>query len=194
MTKTILAAASALGLLAGAAHAAPIVGGETTVEVTADLTGLGLAGAPFGSATADGAVFTFPITGGEADDAGAVIEHEGSGVTLSALADASIAATVGNFVVDTTAAGITGDIIGGAEDVPFFDFGTVDDDGIDLTITTELAGALTAVFGAPDLAGAVFGVANTAPVVEDVAPIPLPAALPLLAAALGGLALFRRRT
>ena len=49
------------------------------------------------------------------------------------------------------------------------------------------AAAPSGVFGAPDLEGAEFRIANTSPT-----PVPLPAGLPLLAAALGGLALVRR--
>ena len=199
MNKILLASAAVVAL-GTAASAAPITGGETTVEVTAPLDVLGLGGAPFGSATTDGAVFTFPITGGEADDDGAVIEHEGSGVTLFALADEAIAATVGNFVIDTAEAGVLGDVIGGAEDLTLFDFGEAGETGIPLLITTTLAGALTEVFGADDLTGAEFGLANTAPVVDDAgtpptgpAPIPLPAAFPLLAAGLLGLGAVARR-
>lgn len=189
MHRLLMASAAALGV-AGAAPAAPILGGETTVEVTADLAALGLGGAPFGTASADGAVFTFPITGGRTGPSAALIEHEGSGVTLFALEDASVAATVGGFLIDTGGAVVGGDLIGGAEDLVLFEFGEVDDDGIDLEIGGALAGALTEVFGAPDLTGAVFGVADTAP---DVAPIPVPAGLPLLAAGLGALAFAARR-
>lgn len=190
----ILLTSAAVVALAGAASAAPITGGDTTVEVTAPLDALGLGGAPFGSATADGATFTFPITGGDADEAAAIIEHEGSGVTLFALADESIEATVGNFVIDTAAAAVSGDVIGGAEDLTLFDFGEAGDSGIPLLISGTLAGALTDVFGADDLTGAEFGLANTAPTVaDDMAPIPVPAAFPLLAAGLLGLGAVARR-
>ena len=201
-TLTLAGAASAQNAPEGADEEGPvaIVGGATTVEVTAPLGGLGLAAAPFGSATADGATYAFPITGGQTGMDGLLVEHEGSGVTLSALADPSTAVTVGNFVVDLTVdtpeEGLLGDVIGGAEGLPLFDFGEATEVGLPLLVSGTLAGALTDVFGASDLTGAEFGVASTAPVFEDAAtpaPIPVPASLPLLAAGLIGLGLVARR-
>ena len=163
--------------------------GVTTVEVTANLGSLGLGGAPVGSATADGAVFSFPITGGSIDSGSgdALIEHDGSGVKLFALADASINVSVGNFLIDTMMQTVSGDVFGGSSGVTFFNFGTPGASGIPLLISSDLASALTSIFGAPDLTGAEFGLANTNPTV-----VPLPAGLPLLLAALGGLAALRR--
>lgn len=172
-----------------------IRGGETTVEVTAGLAGLGLGASEFGSAKldTDGAnpVFTFPITGGFLDTGGmgGEIEHEGSGVTMTALADSTVSATVGNFLIDLSDGTVFGDIIGGPEDVAFFSLGTAGSSGIPLLITSDLAGALTTVFGASDLTGAEFGLANTSPQV-----VPVPAAAGLLATALallGGIGLRR---
>ncbi|WP_299356798.1 hypothetical protein [uncultured Shimia sp.] len=194
--QRILGLAIVLGLTVPVAEKATastvISGGITQVDVTADLTGLGLIGFPFGSATAADSVFSFPITGGSAiapDDL--LIEHDGSGVTLQALASLTTQATVANFLIDTVAGGVFGDVIGGANDVFLFEFGSGDDlPGIELEITSQFATALTSVFGAPDLTGATFGYASTSP---DLAPVPLPAGLPLL---LGGMAILfglRRR-
>lgn len=196
LTTLRRAVAAALAICAAAvaapAAAVSIAGGVTSVEVTADLAGLGLAGAPFGTATVDATgpnpVFFFPITGGELLPSGATILHEGSGVTLSALSDPSIAATVGNFVIETANARILGDVIGGAQDVTLFDLGAAGVDGIPVLIASDLAGALSAVFSAPDLTGAQFGLAATAP-----QPVPLPAAWALLLAGLGGVAALRGR-
>ncbi|MEM7710417.1 MAG: VPLPA-CTERM sorting domain-containing protein [Pseudomonadota bacterium] len=194
-----LAAAAALGALsAGAtAQAATISGGITDVTVTADLAGLGLGGAPFGSASVTPpATFMFPITGGTVDDdtGAAIIEHEGSGVTLATLDDTDdVEVTVGNFVIDTGLATVFGDVIGGPEGLDLFAFSDDDldfADGIDLDITGTLAGALTSVFGAPDLTGAQFGVAVTSP---ELAPIPLPASAWMLLAGLGGMGVMARR-
>lgn len=194
LEKTAGAAVAAVLLLAAApAAAVAIGGGVTTVDVTADLAGLGLAGAPFGSATVeivDGLPrFSFPITGGElADDGSALIEHEGSGVTLSALADPSISATVGGFLIDTAGATVFGDVIGGPQDLALFTLGDVTDDGVALLIGADLAGALTGAFGADDLTGAQFGLANTAPT-----PVPVPGAAVALLTGLAAFAAFRRR-
>ena len=191
----IKAAALALVPLVAAAPgwAVPIVGGTTEVEVTADLAGLGLTGAPFGTATADAGganpVFAFPITGGSIDDGllTAVVEHEGSGVTLSA---GEVAVTVGNFLVDAPSGAVEGDVIDGPQDLVLFDFGAIGEDGIELLISEMLGGALFDVFGAEGLAGAQFGLATTAP---EVAPIPLPAGGALLIGGLAALGLARRR-
>ncbi len=198
MKRIVLTMGVALGLTAGAVQAAPITGGETDVTVTADLAALGLGAAPFGTATADGATFTFPITGGNsAEDGALTILHDGSGVTLSTLDAADeTEATVGNFVIDTAAETVFGDVIGGPGGLEFFTFGEAEG-GIGLDIAAPLAGALTSVFGAADLTGVPFGVATTAPEFdtgESPAPVPLPASALLLVAALGGLgALGRRR-
>ncbi|MEL6677436.1 MAG: hypothetical protein AAFQ51_01945 [Pseudomonadota bacterium] len=176
----------------GHAATVPLTGGVTTVEVTADIGGLGLSGAPFGTAGVDvsgpNPVFAFDITGGTLDEASgnALIEHDGSGVTL---ASATQSVTIGNFLIDTEAATVSGDVVGGATGITFFDFGTPDASGIPLLITGDLNGVLGLLFGAPDLTGAEFGIANTAP---EVAPIPLPASLPLLAGAVLLVGLMRR--
>ncbi len=197
--RTFLAAAVAacigLGGASTVAEAATvgIAGVETKVTVTAPLGALGLSGAPFGTATADvsGAnpVFTFPITGGTIDSHTdtALIEHQGSGVTLSALADSTKSATVGNFLINTGTGTVSGGIIDAgtgmevASGVTFFDIASSGDPrGVELLISTALAGALTDVFGAGDLTGATFGFAA-----PDVKPVPLPPAALLLLGGLG---------
>lgn len=188
IVKFLMAAAASLAI-AGGASAATISSGKTQVTVTADLGGLGLTGAPFGTATADGATFTFPITGGTVD-ATAVIEHDGSGVTLTAAADADTSVTVGNFVIDTSVNTIFGDVIGGPAGLDLFNLGAADG-GIGVNISATLAGALTSIFGAPDLTGAQFGVATTAP---ETAPVPVPASALLLLTGLGAAGAMRRRS
>jgi hypothetical protein len=195
----VVAAAVAIGLMPGASAPAqaatlPLVGNKTEVEVTAPLGALGLGGAPFGTATVDvsGAnpVFAFPVTGGTLDTAtgDALVEHQGSGVTQSALADPAIGATVGNFFIDTIAGLVSGDVIGGASGVPFFDLGAATPSGVELFITSELAGALTGVFGADNLTGEQFGFAR-----PDLAPIPLPAGVWLMLAGLAAIGAARTR-
>ncbi|MEM9342076.1 MAG: VPLPA-CTERM sorting domain-containing protein [Pseudomonadota bacterium] len=189
MKKLFAIVGLVVGLATGAAQAASIVGGETTVAVTAPLGDLGLGGAPFGTATADGGVFAFPVTGGTSDSSGLLIEHDGSGVTLFTLdINDTSAVTVGNFLIDTAQATVFGDVLGGPSGLDLFSFGTVDSSGIGLNITSTLAGALTDIFGAPDLAGVEFGVANTSPSV-----VPLPASALLMLGGLGALGVFRMR-
>ena len=197
MNKGVIAAAVAASLSWGAAAQAgtvDIIGGDTDVLVTADLAGLGLTGAPTGTAEVelviDFAQFTFGITGGSVDEVGnALIEHDGSGVSLTG---GGTTATVGDFLIDTEAANITGTVNDALFGVELFTFGTVSAEGIQLLISDSLAGALTSVFGVGSLAGAEFGLANTNPI-TDVAPVPLPAGGLLLITALGGLAYTRRK-
>lgn len=186
-----LVAGAALGF-AGAAGAATIAPtGVTTVEVTAPLGDLGLGAAPTGTATVDATgpdpAFAFPITGGTATESALTILHDGSGVELFASADATISATVGNFVIDTATDTVSGDVNGAPGGV-LFDFGTVSEAGIELTVATLLSDSLTAVFGAPSLEGATFGIATT-----EAAVVPIPAALPLLAGGLAILGMIGRR-
>ncbi len=181
-----------------AALAATITGVETQIEVTADLTALGLAGAPVGTATVDvsgeNPVFTFPITGGTffPDTGNALIEHTGSGVELSALADPATSVAVGDFLIDTASAQVFGNVFGtdlGPQSL--FDITELSDAGATIAISEFLAGALTSIFGAPDLEGATFGIAVPNVSVAPAA-VPLPAGLPMLAAGLLAVGLLRR--
>jgi hypothetical protein len=188
-------AALALGLAAGAqtnAASLPIIGVKTDVEVTAPLGALGLTPAPFGSATAVGAIFTFPVTGGSVDSlsGAALIEHAGSGVALTA---GTQSAFVGNFLIDTAAGSVFADgaALGlpGFLNAPIFNLGTGTElPGVELIITSTLASVLTAVFGAPDLTGVTFGYAR-----PDVAVVPVPAAGLLLLSGMGALGAVRLR-
>jgi hypothetical protein len=201
-TRVAGAATLALGLVAaerGLAATIPIGGGVTEVEVTAPLSALGLVAAPFGTATAAGAVFSFPVTGGTIDShTGALrIRHDGSGVALTAPGTTK-SAFVGNFVIDA-APDLTGSVTGSAaafgfgalDDVPLFELAGPQSLGVELRITSALAGVLSSYFGAPDLTDAVFGYAR-----PEVTPVPLPAGLALTlggVAALGAVGLRRRR-
>ncbi len=186
---------AATAMTTGAAHAVGVTGGSTAVTVTADLGGLGLTPGLEGSATAevnDGLLTVFfPITGGSTGPAGnALIEHDGSGVSLTA---GETTASVGNFVIKTSAGTVFGDLFGvtTGSPLPFFTFGEDTDlPGVELEFTSTLAGALTDVFGAPDLTGETFGYAVPSP---TLAPVPLPAGGLLLIGGLGMLGLVRRR-
>ncbi|MEM9710489.1 MAG: VPLPA-CTERM sorting domain-containing protein [Pseudomonadota bacterium] len=165
-----------------------VTGGLTTLDVTADLGSLGLSAFAFGTASFDGSTFSFPITGGD-DASGALqIEHDGVGVVL---AGGTKSATVGNFIIDLGLGQILGNVNGGTAFAPLFDLAAgPTSDTVAVNISATLAGALTSIFSAPNLTGAEFGIASTNP---DLAPVPLPAAMPLLLAGLGGLVLLRRR-
>ena len=193
-----LVIAGSLGAVSAQASTVDIVGGLTTIDVTLDLGPI--VASPGGVASASGSLFSFPITGGSVDSGGnAVIEHDGSLATLSF---GSAYVTVGNFVIDTAAANVSGvangtGIATGTSAVELFTFGTPGSGGIPLLISPTLntalnatfgSAAVEAVFGVKDVTGAKFGLANTSPEV-----VPLPAAGWMLLAGLGGLAAIRRR-
>ncbi len=185
---------------------AAVSGGETRVSVTADLEGLGLTPGLLGTASivdTDGLVISFPITGGELDaDLAGTIEHEGSGVSLTA---GDVVLNLQNFVIDTTASSIFGDVSfadTSLMDVSLFTFdlsaledddsiSDLDDPDIELFISAAAAGVLTELFGAPDLTGATFGFAATAP--DLAVDVPAPGALGLLGLGVLAIGFARRR-
>ena len=198
------AAMFALSLAPMAAQASlPVVDGTTSVKLTAApvLAGAGLTVTPLGSATAspgsDGLPLVyFPITGGMFDTGtfAGMIEHDGSGLELSS-GGTSVALT--NFVIDTVALSLTGDVAvngSGIGAVPLFDIGLSGSPFLpfQLSLSSAAAGALTAVFGLPDLTGVEIGLANTVPVTV----VPEPATVASMLAGhglIGGLMARRRR-
>jgi hypothetical protein len=202
---SFIAGLSALAF-AGVAQASTITlgSGETRVRVEADLAGLGLTPSLVGTTSVvndpNGLVLSFPVTGGQLDGLAGSIEHEGSGVTLTA---GATSVTVGNFIIDTVQQVIFGDVdlngarIGDDLDLFSFDLSTVtpgqltnlNTQFLALLITPTLAGALTQIFGAPDLENALFGFASTLP-----QEVPLPAAVWMFLAGLAGLATRLRAT
>ena len=95
-------------ILSVPATAATIIGGGTSVKLTAapTLTGLGLSFATFGSASANADAMgiptaTFLITGGSINDAtgAARIEHNGSGLNFTG---GGKALSIGDFLINTS--------------------------------------------------------------------------------------------
>ncbi|MBC7940228.1 MAG: PEP-CTERM sorting domain-containing protein [Chitinophagaceae bacterium] len=175
------------------AQSLPIVDGFTSVKLTSapTLTAAGLSVGVLGSALfspgSDGLPLAyFPITGGLLNTgtfAGS-IEHNGSGLRLST---ASASVNLTDFVINTSALTLSGDVaFGGTSlaDVPLFNLSASGDLSapFTLTLTSTAAGALTTIFGLPNLTGLTVGVANTLPVTT----VPEPATYLSL---LGGLAL-----
>lgn len=172
-----------------------ITGVETTVSLTSfdTLVGLGLTPAPLGTATVDTSVappeITFPITGGTFDDstANALIEHDGSGFSLTSGASALF---LEDFLIDTDSRLLSGAASFDATTVPslpIFDITS----GLALLLTPDAAGAIDAIFGVGNLSGAEIGVARVN--LETGAPVPEPSMIILFGAGLLGLAVYSRK-
>jgi hypothetical protein len=194
-----------LAAAAGTAHAQalPITGGLTSVRLVAApvLFGAGLSVGTVGTAVvspgSDGIpIAYFGVTGGSIDTASFAgrIEHDGSGLRLSSNS-ASVSLT--DFVIDTTTLLLSGDVTIGStvlSDVPLFNISL---SGIaatpySLALTAAAAGALSTVFGIPNLTGATTGLANTIPITTAI-PEPATVASMLAGLALLGMTLGRRR-
>ena len=198
MKKSMMLIATVVALTAPAiASALTVIGDETRVELTAAgaLGALGVSVQPVGIGAIDAAGPTaiFPITGGSVDDVtgDALIEHDGSGLTLSVGTDSLLLL---NFLIDTAQTTIFGDAVvidddGGMitaaalNDIDIFSF----DAGLNVFLTDTAAGALNGLFGTAFAAGDKIGEASL-----DLATVPVPAALWLLAPAAGVLVTLRR--
>lgn len=177
--RTALVVTGAVLLFAAKGDAAAISGGATSVALNSStvtaLVGLGFSVAPIAPGALSGLTATFPITGG---DTTTVIDHSGG----LAFSKGGATAGIENFVIDLSTSKLTGDLVAGGNTTTgftFFDIGS----GAALTLDPALAGALSSVYGIPNLAGASIGTATISPVLT-----PEPSAITL--AAIGLLAAF----
>jgi PEP-CTERM motif len=193
-----------LSLNPAASNAALIIGGMTDVVLTsADvLSGLGVTVAPLGTATIESTMpfptSVFPITGGSIGAGGALIQHDGSGLELSA---GGVSVDLQNFLIDTAGGVIDGLVtIGSGPPVgvlALFTLGTGTSAtmNIPLTLTMGAADALNTVFfpngGGPFSTETQIGVASTFPTVGGV-PEPTTWGMMLLGFAGLGIVTYRR--
>ena len=195
--KLMASVAFAAAVVSAPANAQQTVtGGTTDVTLTAapTLDDLGLTAAPTGTATVTTDLsgiptFTFPITGGSIDASGdALFYHDGSGILFTA-GDSSLG--IGNFVIDTAALLVTGDVTANGSDLGSVGLFTIGS-GTSLLLTADAAGAFTSIFGAPDLTGVNVGFAQ---VNAQTAAVPEPGTWMMMLAGFGaaGMALRRSR-
>ncbi len=125
---------------------------------------------------AAGTVVNFPITGG--DTTGGLIDHSG-GLTLTGKATPMGVGTevvTENYVINLNTSTLTSEVVvnGGTPmmNVPLFSIGA----GDALTVSSTLAGALSSVYGVPNLTGAPVGTATVSPTTAT----PEPASFALL--------------
>jgi hypothetical protein len=219
MRITALSAALVGGIIAsgatapGQAQAAPIVGGITEVRLDAApvLTSLGITAGLIGTASIldtpeiSPGVFVplvgFPITGGTANG-NLVIEHDGSGLTLSRDTngtdpDGVVVVSLANFVIDTAVPELTGLVSVDGSPVGTLPLFSIGDSGdvtfpFALNLTAGAAGALNTTLGVTAFAqGLTVAVARTTP--EVLTDVPVPATALLLGAAIAPLLARRRR-
>jgi PEP-CTERM motif len=207
MKFSLIATAAAMTFAAASvaqAAALPIVGGVTSVTVTSapTLTALGLGFAPLGSAVASpGSAGTplvyFPVTGGSIDTASfaGTIAHNGSGIRLF---NSTASANLTDFLINTSTGVLSGSVAFGTTTltgVPLFNLSAsgVITSPFNLTVTAAAGGALSTIFGIPNITGAVLGTANTIPITTAV-PEPATVASMLAGLALMGGMLARRRS
>ena len=197
----LLGPAAAATIMATPVVAAPIAPvGTTDVTVSEAvlefLDAARVAPISIAPAVKSGAVFSFPITGGETDTL--TITHSG-GVTFT---DGTSFVSASDFVIKglggTISALVRGTIFSDPVEADIFELDDVDRSG-PITATLLINATLNDVFSATfagegedlGLTGAPFGTASTSP--EALAPVPVPASALFLVGALGGLAVFRTR-
>lgn len=159
-------------------------------------------------------IASFEVVGGTVDERGALVELDGLETDVKLFTGAG-SLLFGNLVVDTEARTVFGDVLpgeathvrrpellpdpgGAARDLPIFDLGDGGSRGTPVSLTPEFAGTLTEVLGLPDETGTAFATLDFAietagTAASGPAPVPVPAALPLLACGLAALGFTARR-
>lgn len=194
----VAALVMAMPFKASAVEIAPVGTTDVTVDtaVVDFLLGNGILPSPIAPATAAIPTFMFPITGGETGTL--TITHSG-GVRLD---NGTSFVEVSDFVIEGGLGTVSGTVFGSdpfyatpISDADLFELDDVDLAGpitATLLFTDTLNEALGRTFlGDPDglsFTGTMFGTASTSPT-----PVPVPAALPLLAGGVALLAVVRRR-
>ena len=200
----------AIGLavgMAATAQAAPITGGTTTVTLTiaSTLGALGASVSPLGTATLNTSgtypVATFPITGGSTSSTGDMIQHNGSGLEISASNPTTIVNTQ-NYLVDTANEVIDAAVSENGTSVGTIGLFTLGSSGLTNVPLTLTSGAVTALNTAFGLSGqdalttsTPIGTLTSTPIAVAVAvAAPEPATAAVVGVGLLALAAARRRT
>lgn len=110
LRSTITIFAAAFVAMSAPASAIPVIGGATRIDFNQNFLDSGLLIELTGNATESGVPggSNLPITGGNLDtNLAGTIRHDGSGIALS---DSFSVLTLSNFVIDTTASTVFGDV------------------------------------------------------------------------------------
>jgi len=153
--------AAAFVAIAAPASAVPVVGGATRIDFNQSFLATGLQIELTGNASESGVPggSNLPITGGNLDgNLAGTIRHDGSGISLR---DSFSVLTLSNFVIDTTASTVFGDVsqngvdLGGGGALFTFDLGSVsvaeltdiNNPALVLNLTQSAASSFETAFG-----------------------------------------------
>ena len=175
-SRTLLAAAVVALLTVPEIGPAQALTGDTSVALyppTVDaLVGLGFSFAPVPPATLEALEAVFPISGGNLS--GGIIDHSGG----LGLTKGGVTTDITDFEINLNTDILSGFVNGGASLTPFFNIGT----GDVLTLNSTLAGALSSIYGIPNLTGATIGTATV-----TVTSVPEPSIWAMMLLGFGGL-------
>ena len=154
-SRTLLAAAVAACLTVPEIGPAQALTGDTSVALDSStvtaLGNLGFTVAAIPPATLSGLDADFPITGGNLS--AGLIDHSGG----LAFTKGGVTTDISDFVINLNTDVLSGFVNSGTTLTPFFDIGAKTATGYPLTLDATLAGALTSIYGIPNLTGAPIG-------------------------------------